>query len=205
VHPLGIGSPFFRTLPLEKHGLSWINPEGAYVHAFKPERALLVQQDLDKTADNLGSNGGSFRALMARLLPNWDELCSALLQPTRLLQYPVALAKFGWPALMSARGLADRYLTGPESKAVFAGVAAHSSLKLDALGSASIGLSLAIAAHGVGWPIPKDGAQAITDSLVQYFVSLGGELIVDCPVRSLSELPACEMLFLDIKFLRLAH
>ncbi|MDB6146602.1 MAG: NAD(P)/FAD-dependent oxidoreductase, partial [Spartobacteria bacterium] len=27
VHPLAIGSPYFRTLPLEQHGLEWIQPE----------------------------------------------------------------------------------------------------------------------------------------------------------------------------------
>src|SRR5580704_9804631 len=26
IHPLGVGSPFFRTLPLEEHGLEWIHP-----------------------------------------------------------------------------------------------------------------------------------------------------------------------------------
>src|ERR1700759_1221200 len=25
VHPLAVGSPFFRTLPLEKHGLRWVD------------------------------------------------------------------------------------------------------------------------------------------------------------------------------------
>ncbi|MDQ5851105.1 MAG: FAD-dependent oxidoreductase, partial [Chloroflexota bacterium] len=26
IHPLGAGSPFFRTLPLHEHGLEWIYP-----------------------------------------------------------------------------------------------------------------------------------------------------------------------------------
>src|SRR5262252_3668043 len=32
IHPLGIGSPFFRTLPLEKYGLRWIQPEFPLAH-----------------------------------------------------------------------------------------------------------------------------------------------------------------------------
>src|SRR6476646_7011575 len=32
VHPLGIGSPFFRTLPLHNHGLEWIEPPVPLAH-----------------------------------------------------------------------------------------------------------------------------------------------------------------------------
>src|ERR1051325_7334877 len=32
IHPLGIGSPFFRRLPLEKYGLHWIQPEFPLAH-----------------------------------------------------------------------------------------------------------------------------------------------------------------------------
>src|SRR3954466_9176561 len=32
VHPLGISSPFMRSLGLEEHGLEWLNPEIAYAH-----------------------------------------------------------------------------------------------------------------------------------------------------------------------------
>src|SRR6267142_5123311 len=32
IHPLGIASPFFRTLPLESHGLEWILPPVAAAH-----------------------------------------------------------------------------------------------------------------------------------------------------------------------------
>lgn len=34
VHPLGIGSPFFRTLPLANHGLEWIHPPVPLAHPF---------------------------------------------------------------------------------------------------------------------------------------------------------------------------
>src|SRR6266567_1209037 len=34
VYPLGIGSPFFRQLPLEAHGLIWIQPTAPLAHPF---------------------------------------------------------------------------------------------------------------------------------------------------------------------------
>src|SRR5438445_13292362 len=32
VHPLGIGSPFFRKLPLERYGLHWLQPDFPLAH-----------------------------------------------------------------------------------------------------------------------------------------------------------------------------
>src|SRR6266571_1867693 len=32
IHPLGIGSPFFRSLPLERYGLSWLQPDFPLTH-----------------------------------------------------------------------------------------------------------------------------------------------------------------------------
>src|SRR6266513_1307873 len=32
IHPLGAGSPFFRTLPLADHGLQWIYPPAPLAH-----------------------------------------------------------------------------------------------------------------------------------------------------------------------------
>jgi len=32
IHPLGLGSPFFRTLPLGEHGLEWIQPPAPVAH-----------------------------------------------------------------------------------------------------------------------------------------------------------------------------
>ncbi len=198
VHPLGIGSPFFRTMPLEDFGLNWINPEDAYVHGIRPDKALVVQRSLSATAQNLGPNGDSFQRLIERILPNWDQLCDTLLHPLKLAGYPIPMAIFGMRALLSARQLADWHLVGEESKAVFAGVAAHSASRLDAPCTASVGLALSVAAHAVGWPIPQGGAQSLTNSLVRYFESLDGEVILDCPVRSLSDLPSCSFLFLDV-------
>ena len=35
IHPLAAGSPLFRTLPLERLGLRWIEPEIALAHPFE--------------------------------------------------------------------------------------------------------------------------------------------------------------------------
>ena len=79
---------------------------------------------------------------------------------------------------------------------LFAGVAAHSMLPLEHWGSAAFGLVLGIAGHSVGWPIARGGAQKLSDALVAHLRSLGGEIIPNWPVRSLSELPASRVVSL---------
>lgn len=197
VMPMGMQSPFFRTLPLTEHGLRWINPPAAYVHAFAPGEALVVERDLSATARNW-SGADSYCELFAALVPDWDLLCEALLQPPHLVRYPFGLMKFGIKAMQSAERLARHNLTNVRSRAVFAGLAAHAAVPFDRTATASLGLALGVAAHAVGWPIPAGGAQSVTNALYQYFIQLGGEVLTGCRVNALAELPACNFLFMDV-------
>ena len=54
VHPLGVGSPFFRDLPLKEYGLEWVFPELPLVHLLD-DRAVALHRSLDATADGLGA------------------------------------------------------------------------------------------------------------------------------------------------------
>src|SRR5690349_5676783 len=44
VHPLGIGSPFFRRLPLAAHGLEWIQPPAAAAHPLDDGSAVVLER-----------------------------------------------------------------------------------------------------------------------------------------------------------------
>jgi phytoene dehydrogenase-like protein len=81
---------------------------------------------------------------------------------------------------------------------MFAGVAAHSMLPLDRPLTAGIGLALAATCHVAGWPIPRGGAQNITNALVRHLQSLGGELVVDSRVVSLDRLPPARAVLCDL-------
>src|SRR6476646_7243454 len=50
IHPLAIGSPFFRKLELEKHGLHWIQPEIPLAHPLGEKSAAVLQRSLRDTA-----------------------------------------------------------------------------------------------------------------------------------------------------------
>ena len=64
--------------------------------------------------------------------------------------------------------------------------------------SAAIGVMLGAAAHAVGWPSPKGGSQAITDALVGYFRSLGGEIRTGTRVANVEDLPPSKAVVLDL-------
>jgi len=207
VHPLGVGSPFFRTLPLDAHGLTWVHPDAPYAHPFDDGKVILVHRSIEATAAQLESDGPRYVSLMESLNGDWNEVCDVLLHPWKLCRHPVILASFGMKAMMSVDLFARTMFEEKYAQSTFAGVAAHSSLPLTALASASIGIALNVAAHTVGWPSPKGGAQKLSDALAAYFCSIGGEIVTDCFVHSLDELPPAKLILCDVtpaQFIKIA-
>src|SRR4051794_12902495 len=47
IHPLGMGSPFFRSLPLKDYGLEWIQPDLPLAHPFDDGSAAELIKSLD--------------------------------------------------------------------------------------------------------------------------------------------------------------
>src|SRR5439155_10079287 len=74
IHPLGLGSPFFRQLPLEKYGLSWIQPEFPLTHPLGNGTAAVLQRSIVSTGEGLGSDKRAYERLMVPLLKNWENL-----------------------------------------------------------------------------------------------------------------------------------
>lgn len=190
IHPLGMGSPYFRTLPLGEHGLEWIQPEIPLAHPLDGGRAAVLHQSLEQTALELGPDGLNYKRLMAPLVKGWDRLAREILAPVlHIPRSPFLLARFGLPSLFPATTLARLLFKSDEAKALFAGLAAHSVLPLEAPGSSAIALVLGILGHKVGWPFPRGGSQAIADSLGSYLISLGGEIETGRALSTMADLP----------------
>ncbi len=198
VHPLGVGSPFFRQLPLAEHGLEWVHPPAPLAHPLDDGSAVLLERSVDQTAQALGEDADAYRALIAPFSDRWEALAGDVLRFPRLPRHPALLARFGMLAMRSAAGLAASRFRGERAASLFAGLAAHSMAPLTEPFTAAFGLLLAVAGHAVGWPIPRGGAQALATALASYFVSLGGVIETDAPVRSLDELPPSRAVFLDL-------
>ena len=195
-HPTGVVSPWFRTLGLEDHGLSWVTSEAAVAHVLPDGRAITLEA-LEATVAQLGDDGDAYRDLMGPYLDRFEELVPMLLAPLRLPRHPWLFAKFGMDAMRSLTGLARGKFTGEAAPALLAGVAAHTLVPLDKLATASVGLVLSLAGHAVGWPLARGGSRAISDALARMLTSLGGTIELGHPVRSLAELPAARAYMFD--------
>jgi phytoene dehydrogenase-like protein len=198
VYPLGVGSPFFRSLPLAQHGLQWIQPTAALAHPFDDGSALVVERSVEATAAKLGADSDSYSKVFERLASEWENLSVDLLAPARWPKHPIKLARFGISAIQPARRFAERRFNDERTRALFAGLAAHSMLPLEQSGSAAFGLVLGSTAHALGWPIVRGGAQRLADALCAYLRSLGAKVFLDRPVQTLSDLPTSRIVLCDV-------
>ena len=198
LHPLAAGSPFLSKLPLAEHGLEWIHPRYPVAHALDDGGAAVLERDVGATAASLGEDARAYGRLMSPLARDWSAIAAGAMGPLRAPRNPIAMGRFGLRALRSARGLADAWLRSERARALFAGIAAHSVTPLEFRGSAAAGLVLQVAGHAVGWPMPRGGAQSITDAMVSYLQSLGGEVVTGVRVESLDELTHARAALLDV-------
>ena len=81
IHPLGIGSPFLRQLPLEKYGLSWIQPEFPLAHPFDDGTAAVLKCSIAATGEGLGLDKSGYEKLMAPLLGKFGSRIPATAAP----------------------------------------------------------------------------------------------------------------------------
>ena len=207
IHPMAACSPFFRTLPLQEHGLTWIFPPAELAHPLDDGTAVLLERDVAETADQFGPDGARYCELFDPIVRNWQTLLPEVLRPLRPLRHPLLLAKFGLRAIQPATVLARNSFSNIRARALFAGLSAHSILKLESPLSASFGLMLGAVGHAVGWPVARGGSQQIANALASILESLGGRIITGSRVETLAEVGWPDLTLCDVtprQFLRMA-
>ncbi len=201
IHPLGLNSPFFRTLPLAQYGLEWVQPPLPLAHPLDDGSAVLLERSIDATCATLDVDADIYKRLMTTLVADWPFIEQAFLGPLRLpplLRHPFALGRFGLTALRSAQGLAQQFFKGERARAIFTGMSAHSMLSLDQATSSASALLLGTIGHVVGWPLPRGGSQQIVAALAAHLRSLGGEIVTGVEVKSVAALPPAKALLFDV-------
>ena len=207
VHPFAVASPMFRSLPLAAHGLEWVEPPAMAAHPLDDGRAVMVRRSVGETASGLGGDARRYASLFGSLQEGWSRLEDAVLGPLQWPRHPIALARFGLQSLRGAAPAAKRLFEHDPARALFAGMAAHSMLPLHMAPTAGAGLVLTLMAHVAGWPMPRGGAQRLSDALAAHLRSLGGEIVTGEAVASLDELPPAKAVLCDLSpkpFLRIA-
>lgn len=136
---------------------------------------------------------------------NWPKLLPQLMGPILSVpRHPVALVRFGLPALAPA-SVVQRAFSTEQAKALFGGCSAHAFLPLTRPLTASFGLSLALTAQTSGWPFARGGSQFVVDALAAHLRELGGTIQTGRTVRRLADLPSHRAVLFDTNPAQMAH
>ncbi|PSL53747.1 phytoene dehydrogenase-like protein [Saccharothrix carnea] len=187
-YPLGAASPVISGLGLERHGLRWRRAPEVLAHVLPDDRAVVLSQDLDRTAASVeafgAGDGDAWRAEFALWQRVRSELVEALMRPFPPVRAGVGLAgslgpggalRFARSFLQSVRAFGDERFSGEGASLLLAGNAMHTDLGPDQAGGAAFGWLLSMLGQDVGYPVPEGGAGALTRAMVR---RLGG--VVQC-------------------------
>ena len=196
-HPMGILSPYFRSLPLAEHGLRWVRPRASVAHPLDGEPAVLLRRSLEETSRGLGADGPSYRRLLSPFLREPRGMLEDLLGPLRIPRHPFRMLRFGLRGIRSAVGLARAHFREPRARALLAGCAAHSVLPLERALTAAVGLVFCFTAHVEDWPVAEGGSESIARALASLLASLGGRVETGRWIRSPADLPPARAYLFD--------
>lgn len=197
-HPLGVGSPFWREVGLDRHGLEWAWPEIDCAHPLDDGSAGLLHRSIEQTAAGLGADGRRWLLAFGDLVSGFDQIAPDLLRPVvNVPRHPFRLAAFGPRALLPATWLA-RFFTTPQARALFGGVAAHAFHRLDRPMTASLGMMITASGHRFGWPVAVGGSGAITRAAAAALTLAGGRIETGVTVVDRSQLPDADIVMLDL-------
>lgn len=202
IHPFGRTSPFFaaHAFQLELGGLRWIEPPLAIGHPLDDGPPVVLERDVDTTAEGLGEDREAYRSLISPLVDNWPSLAAHILAPFHVPLGPITalrMGAFGLRAIQSAKAVARRF-RGERARALFAGAAAHSILPLTERLSGAAGMVMLATAHVDGWPFPEGGAQQLSDGLAGLLTAAGGQIETGVSVDRLDQLPENDVALFDV-------
>lgn len=188
--PLGQVSPAIRSLPLAEHGVEWLWGEFDTCHPSKDGSEACISRDRELTVKHFGSerDGERFRSYVDWHARVQDSLFGALFAPfpsvAPMLRFGLGnLMRVTWWFLKSTSGLSKSWFETKTAQRVLPGLALHADVgPHDAFGGA-LAYVLGFSAATVGFPVPRGGAQSITNALVTILEEHGGKLRLGAKVK----------------------
>ncbi len=199
IHPMGILSPYFKTLALERHGLRWCSGKSSVAHPLDDRPAVILARSMETLSEQFGQRDArAWARTFSPLIPVGEGLLADFMAPLGIPKHLLAALRFGWMAQRSAYGFARSRFGDEPARALFAGLSAHSILPLERHFTAAFGLIFGLTAHLVDWPCAQGGSASIARALVSKFEELGGTLRLDEPIAHLRQLPSCRVALFDL-------
>ena len=197
-HPMGVGSPFWKEIDLQRYGLTWKWPEIDCVHPLDDGTAGVLYQSIEKTAAGMGPDATRWRHAVGDLAAGFDQLAQDLLRPViNIPHHPIRLAAFGPRAVLPATAMA-RWFRTEQARALFGGAAAHVYTRLDRPLTASLGLMILASGHRYGWPVAQGGSGSIIEALAAALDAHGGMVSTGVTVASRKDIPDADIVMLDL-------
>ena len=166
---MAVGSPFLRSLELERHGLEWRWPEIDLAHPLDDGSAGVMLRSMDATEEALGEDGARWRGVFGRPAASFESLSRRTDEAGAALPAP--------PDSRSCASGCPRALPATRAREAVehtagAGALRRSGRARDRAAHPSDELvgraALICACHTCGWAVARGGSRAITDALAAY-------------------------------------
>ncbi len=194
IHPFGVASPFFKSLP----PVEWIHPTVPLTHPLDDGRVGVLHHDLATTLQRFGKDGPAYRRLVGPLVARSDVVIKRVLGPIRpSLRDAVDMRRIAILGIIPATALSKLFST-PEARGLIAGLASHAIAPLSRPITGAVTGMFAAAAHVDGWPLVKGGSQRISELLASIVTGSGGQIETGHDVRSLRDVPELTTVMLDV-------
>jgi phytoene dehydrogenase-like protein len=176
-------------LRLEDHGLAWEHAPAVLGHPFGDGQWAVLHRDREATAVGLDTLRAGDGDAWLELCGTWDRIGPGLVDGLTSPFPPLRAGARILPAIARAGGLdtvrrlaspvaslGRELFDGPAAQLLLAGNAGHADFPLGSPGSGVFGVLMTMLGQTVGFPVPRGGAQSLTDALVSRFTGLGGRL-----------------------------
>ena len=196
-YPLAVASHAMTSLRLEDHGLVWEHAPAVLGHPFGDGQWAVLHRDRRDTAAGLDHLRAGDGDAWLELCRTWDRIGPPLVDGLTSPFPPVRAGARLVPALARTGGLdtvrrlatpvaslGRELFAGPAARLLLAGNAGHADFPLASPGSGVFGILMTMLGQTVGFPVPRGGAQRLTDALVDRLVGGGGRLVTGTEVTA---------------------